>query len=310
MIQNITLKQLRYLDAVLRYGSISKAAEELNISQSSVTAAVDQIEQAVGAELFRRIPAKGIVPTRIGELTGRRVAEFLEQARIFHADLMSITGEPKGTLRLACYEPTAPYVLPPLLRNIANRYPDLSIDIIEGDMGRIDEMLQAGKADVALTYRRSTHPDLRFTPFFAVRPWVIVPDSWPVSRKPEISLEDLVDLPMILLDLHGTQSYFVGLFEDRGLTPTISHRTRSGAVLRGLVAAQLGYSILNICGPSDRTGETGYVAAPLKGKVDIPTFGAAHVSQLDQSAMVRAVVTTGRALARDGSYDALRIEGD
>lgn len=305
---NITLKQLRYFDAVIRYGSIAKAAEEMHISQSSVTAAVDQIEQTVGADLFRRIPAKGVVPTRIGELTGQRAAEFLEQARIFEADLMSITGEPKGVLRLACYEPTAPYVLPPLLKRIAERYPDLSIDISEGDMGDIDESLRAGKTDVALTYRRETHPDTRFTSFFSARPWVIVPESWAISKEPHLSLQDLVEHPMILLDLQGTMRYFMGLFDAEGLHPNISHRTRSGAVLRGLVAAQLGYSILNICGPDDRTENAGYVAVPLEGQVDTPMFGAAHVAQLDQSAMVRAVVTTGRALAREGEYDDLRID--
>ncbi len=69
---NITLKQLRYFDAALRFGSIARAAEDLNISQSSITAAIDQIERTIGAELFRRIPAKGVVATRIGEQVGER----------------------------------------------------------------------------------------------------------------------------------------------------------------------------------------------------------------------------------------------
>ncbi len=52
---NFTLKQLCYFDAALRNGSIARAAVEMNISQSSITAAIDMIEQCVGAELFRRV---------------------------------------------------------------------------------------------------------------------------------------------------------------------------------------------------------------------------------------------------------------
>lgn len=304
---NITLKQLRYLDAAMRTGSIARAAEEMHISQSSITAAIDQIEQTVGAELFRRIPAKGIVATRIGEQTGARIAEFLEQVRVFEADLLSITGDPKGTLRLACYEPTAPYVLPPLLTHISDRYPEIRMDIGEGDMQTIDAALRAGRVDVALTYRRETHRDHCFVPFFSPPPWVLVPDSWPLRDRTSVRFEDLVDLPMILLDMSGTENYFVGMFTARGLTPKVTHRTRSGAVLRGLVAAQFGYSILNICGPADRDARSGYVAIPLEGEVDTPMFGAAYAQQLDQSAMVRAVVSTGRKLTQDGRFEHLQL---
>ncbi len=307
---NITLKQLRYLDAALRTGSIARAAEDMNISQSSITSAIDQIEQTVGAELFRRIPAKGIVATRIGEQTGARVAEFLEQVRVFESDLMSITGDPKGTLRLACYEPTAPYVLPPLLKRISDKYPEIRLDISEGDMQTIDTALRDGRVDVALTYRRETHLDHRFVPLFAARPWALLPDSWPLCNQPSVSFEDLAGEPMILLDVAGTKNYFLGLFSARGLTPNVVHRTQSGAVLRGLVAAHFGYAILNICGPADRDGKAGCVARPFAGEVDSPTFGAAYPAQLEQSAMVRAVSSTGRALVREGRFEHLTLSAD
>src|SRR5690554_5100118 len=105
-----TLKQLRYFDAAMRTGSIARAATEMNISQSSITASIDAIEQTVGTELFRRIPAKGVQPTDAGQTVGTRIALFLEQARVFESDLMSLTGDPTGTLHLGCYAPTAPYV--------------------------------------------------------------------------------------------------------------------------------------------------------------------------------------------------------
>ncbi|WP_174149553.1 LysR family transcriptional regulator [Leisingera sp. ANG59] len=302
---NFTLKQLRYLEAALRSGSIAKAAQELNISQSSVTAAIDQLEDMIGAELFRRIPAKGIIPTRIGTQVGERVAEFLSQARIFESDLLSMTGNPRGTLRLACFEPTAPYVLPELLKQISVQYPDIRMEIIEGDMAAISTALRDGAVDLALTYLLETHPDHLFAPFFAARPFALIPDTWPLCGKPAISLSDLSDYPFIMLDLPGTRNYFDALFSAQGAKMKIAHSTKSGAVLRGLVAAQFGYALLNICGPADRDHGTGYTAVPLAGDIDSPMYGAAYVTRLDQSPIVRAAVSIGLALAREGRFDRL-----
>ena len=172
---HFTLKQLRYFDAALRTGSIARAAIEMNISQSSITAAIDSMEQHVGAELFRRIPAKGLVPTDTGQRVGRLVSAFLEQARVFDSDLMSLSGAPAGTLSLACYAPSAPHVLPPVLRQLAREYPSIRIDLKEGDMQTINELLSAGSVDLALTYRRNTPEKMPFIPLFRARPWVLLP---------------------------------------------------------------------------------------------------------------------------------------
>lgn len=303
-----TIKQLRYFDAALRTGSISGAATEMNISQSSITAAIDTVEQTVGAELFRRIPAKGILPTQTGRDVGARVAAFLEQARVFESDLMSISGDPTGVLRLACYEPTAPYVLPPLLKRISAHYPDIRIDIREGDMHAIGDMLRSGAVDAALTYRRETPKDQKFVPLFRARPWALLPESSPLAGRASVTLQDLADQPMIFLDVPGTKSYFVGMFEAQGLTPQVVHTTTSGSVLRGLVAAQFGYSILNICGPTDRDGHAGYRATPIAGEIDAPLYGVAFAAPLEDTAIVRAVVATSKALAREGGFDHLLMQ--
>ena len=294
---NFTLKQLRYFDAALRSGSIARAAAEMNISQSSITAAIDLIKQTLDVDLFRRIPAKGIVATQLGQDIGSRVSGFLEQARLFESDLMSLAGDPTGTLRLACYAPTAPYVLPPLLKRIAEEYPDIRIELQEGNMQSISDMLSEGVVDVALTYRRHAPDGERFVPLFRARPWVLLPENSP-----------LADLPMVLLDLPGTETYFKGLFEARGLSPNVVHSTKSSSVLRGLVAAQFGFSILNICGPNDRDGRAGYVTLPLDGEVDAPLFGVAYAAAVQQSVIVQAVVATSVALTEAGELDHLLLD--
>lgn len=302
-----TLKQLRYFDAVLRTGSVARAAVELNISQSSITAAINGIEQATGAELLRRMPAKGIVPTDKGLEAGKRIRSFLEQARLFESDLLSMAGDPTGILRLACYAPTAPYVLPPILRQVSADYPSIRIELKEGDMQVIAELLSAGVVDMALTYRRLTPDSQPFVPMFRAKPMALIPDTSPLARKQQLSLEDLAPEPMVLLDLPGTQAYFLGMFEQHGLRPNVAHTTKSSSVLRGLVAARFGYALMNICGPNDRSGENGYIAKPIAETLDAPQFGVAYTTASQRSSIVRTVLSTCRDIAGNGEFDHLIV---
>jgi len=302
-----TLKQLRYFDAALRFGSIAKAANEMNISQSSVTAAIDLIEQSVDADLFRRVPAKGIVPTDTGKQVGERVARFLEQARVFEADLMSIAGDPAGILRLGCYQPSAPYVLPLLLSRLSEEYPGIRIDLVEGDIDKMNELLLSGGVDLALTYGGDPESNTSFDVLFQAQPWALLPVNSPLAQKTEVSLHDLVDLPMVMLELATTRSYFFSLFEKHGLQPNVAHSTKSSSVLRGLVANEFGYSILNLCGPHDRDGRNGYCAVPITDADVSPSFGVAYIAALEGATVVQAVRKIASELVTKGAFNHLLL---
>ncbi|NRB03009.1 MAG: LysR family transcriptional regulator [Rhodobacteraceae bacterium] len=304
---HFTLKQLRYFDAALRTGSIANAASEMNISQSSITAAINAVEDATKAELFRRMPAKGIKATERGREVGKRIQQFLEQARIFESDVLSLAGQPSGTLRLGCYAPTAPHVLPPILKQLSKQYPDIRIDLREGDMMSIQDLLKAGTVDLALTYRRDEPEQLGFVPMFAAHPIALVPDMSPLAQQTKISLQELADQPMILLDLPGARPYFFGLFEAEGLTPRVVHTTKSSSVLRGLVAANFGYGLVNICGPNERDGQNGFVARPVGGDQESPQYGVAFTEVSRRSTIVQAALTTCADISAQGGFDHLIV---
>ncbi|MEO0679826.1 MAG: LysR family transcriptional regulator, partial [Pseudomonadota bacterium] len=74
---NFTLKQLRYVEAAGRLGSIASAAGELNISQSSITSAIDALETEVGFDLFIRTRAKGLKTTSSGDQIIQMISNFI-----------------------------------------------------------------------------------------------------------------------------------------------------------------------------------------------------------------------------------------
>ena len=96
---NFTLKQLRYVEAAGRLGSIASASQELSISQSSITAAVDALEQDIGYDLFVRTPAKGIRATPQGTETLRLIREFIDQSKHFESEVKSLSASPAMPLR-------------------------------------------------------------------------------------------------------------------------------------------------------------------------------------------------------------------
>lgn len=300
-----TLKQLRYIDAAARTGSIANAATEMNISQSSITAAIDMLEENLGFDLFLRMPAKGITQTETGKEVAKLVAQFLEQVRIFDSDLMSLAGDPTGTLRIGCYVPTAPFILPPLLMKIRASYPSIRIHLTEGDMEAIAGFLQTGTIDVALTYQMHLPAHTPFIPLFRARPYVLLHESSPLAQHKQIGIQDLADLPMIMLDMPSTREYFRSLFEVHNIKPDIVHSTKSSDVVRALVAGNFGYSILNICGPNDRTGNTGYVCLPISGEIQEPLYGLAYTKTTRRPAIVQAVLDISERLAATGIFEDL-----
>ncbi|WP_076524608.1 LysR family transcriptional regulator [Paracoccus saliphilus] len=304
---NITLKQMRYFDAALRTGSIVQAAEEMNISQSSISAAIDLIEGTIGVDLFRRMPAKGIVPTDAGEIVGKRLHLFLEEVRLLESDLLSIAGAPVGSLRIGCFEPAAPLVIPRLLQRIAAEYPSIRIEIVEGDMKFIKEQLADGAIDMALTYDISLPVDMPFLRVFTTYPYALIPNAWELSEQDSVSLDELADLPMIMLDLPESHSFFGNLFASHGIDVNVVHSTKSSSVLRGMVAAGFGFSVLMLCGKSDRDPLNGYAVMPISGSVPTSNFGLAYKKYARRTQMVDMVLESCAILAEQRIYDDLIV---
>ena len=236
-----TLKQLSYVEATGRLGSIAKAAVELNISQSSVTAAIDALECELGHSVFVRTPSKGINTTPSGERTLQLIRHYIDDTKHFASELQFGEQEPVGDIRVACYVTAAPAFLPTVLKHFSAKYPNVKLHLLEGDMESVAGFLDDGKADIAFTY---THPLGRahhFESLFGAPPYVLLPIDNPLAEHLEVTLRELEQYPMILLELPYTREYFLKLFSDEGLNPHLVHSSRSSEMVRAMVSAGMGF---------------------------------------------------------------------
>lgn len=304
---NLTLKQLRYVEAADRLGSIANAATEMNISQSSITAAIDALENRLGYDVFIRTPARGIHATASGRDTLALIRKFIRQSKQFEDELSSLGGEAHGTVRIACYATAGPSFLPLVLRAITEDHPDVSIQLLEGDMTRVVRYLQDGEADVGFTYSKSVEGVLDFEPLFSAPPYAVVPKDDPLAGKPSVSIEELAGRPIVLLDLPVAREYFMNLFEAQGLAPNVAHSSRSSEIIRALVAGGFGISFLNIRPIDYHKDESSYRILPLQQPLFADKFGIATVAGTEQPRVVRSFIASCLAMRDAGDFDDLSV---
>jgi len=304
---HFTLKQLKYIEATGRLGSIANAAAELNISQSSITAAIGTFESQLGYDLFVRTPAKGISVTPAGAETLRLVRGFIVQGRHFETDVLSVGGDATGSVRISCYATAAPSFLPPILKNFKSVYPDTSIKLLEGNMEATITYLVNGEADLAFTYDEMVEQNQDFTPLFGAPAYALIAADDPLANEKSVSLANLAERPMVLLDLPRTKEYFIGLFKKVGLTPTLAHSTRSAEIARALVAGGYGYSILNIRPPDYHAKDSRFRTLPIRGDLRVPVFGIVTLAGVRQPNIVKAFIKQCEELKRAGTFDEIVV---
>ena len=125
-------------------------------------------------------PAKGIYPTSAGLETLKLIRSYLDQTLHFEADLLSVGGAETGLVKLACYSTAAPSFLPPVLKSITTRFPNLSLSMLEGHMEMIINCLDSGEADLVFTYEQSVDHRHTFHALFAAPPYALIATGDPV----------------------------------------------------------------------------------------------------------------------------------
>src|SRR5438552_5961412 len=140
-------RALRYFQAVVEFGSYSRASEYLRISQPAISRQVGQLENELGKALFVR-SGLGATPTDAGRLLFERSQPILRQLEEAVAEIKSAAGSSTGSIVIAVPPGVGHFLLPSLLERYRKSFPNTSLKIISGFSGYIHEALVRGRADV------------------------------------------------------------------------------------------------------------------------------------------------------------------
>lgn len=246
MALRFTLRQLEYFVAVAEAGSVAGASELVNISSPSISAAIAQLEDEFGIQLFIRQHTKGLSLTPGGRRFLAQAKMLLDHADALHDLASDVAGRARGPISVGCLVTIAPLVFPLLRRGFETEYPEARVSHVEAHQAGLLQKLQRAEIDAAITYDLEIPRDIEFEPLAALPPYVMLAADHPLARRPSVSLAELAREPMVLLDLPMSREYFLSIFHARGLRPLIAERTNSMPVLRSLVANGYGCSLANL----------------------------------------------------------------
>jgi DNA-binding transcriptional LysR family regulator len=249
---------------------MTKAADELHIAQSAVSAAVSQLKHQIGSQLFIRHRARGWVLTAAGEEMLRDTRALLDHLDEVLDVASGHVDQIRGRVRLACFVTLGPFILPRLIAELGEQHPDLHVDVIETEAHAMRAALRNGSAEVALTYDLGLGAGVEAEVLGVAPPYVALARDHPLADSRGVDLAELADEPMVLLDLPESRDDFESMLIAAGVTPHIRYRSASYETVRGLVARGHGYSILNQRPASEGTYDGGSVAVvPVKGDAPV-----------------------------------------
>ena len=292
MALRFTLRQLEYLVAVGDHGSIILAAEKLHVSSPSISAAIGQLEDQLGLQLFVRHHAKGLSPTQAGRQILLQARRILAEGEVLNRLSGEISSSVRGDLALGCLLTFAQIVVPRLRRDFETRHPMVTVSQAELNQQEIIDSIRSGALDVALTFDLEIPEDLVFVPLVKLPPYVLLPEDHPLSPLQAISVDQLQQYPMILLNLPLSSDYFLSIFRTAGLKPNIAERSSDLSVVRSLVANGYGYSIANVRPLSERSPDGQKLCfVPLTGAVRPMIMGLVMAKGIENLLTIRAFVS-------------------
>lgn len=289
----ITLKQLQYFVVVAEQSSFAAAAKVLNISQPAITSAIGLLEERLEAELVLRHHAQGVSLTTAGQDLLVRSRNLLTHAKELEISTLDLSETLHGKLNIGCFHTLSPVYMPKLITNFLNIHNEVDIRLFEGKQKELINGLRDGTYDFVFIYHvDSTHAfdkDLKHYSLVRLAPHVIVKPDHPINSFKKLELEQLVDYPMVLLDIEPSREYFLGLFRKKNLNPLIKYRSPSFETVRGFVANGMGYSIL-ITKPKLNFDYNGkpikYI--PIKDKVELGNITLTQLQNRRRSRLMKS----------------------
>lgn len=194
----ITLRQLRYLDALARHRHFGRAAEDCAVSQPALSMQIRELERFLGIELVERRTGEARL-TATGVDIARRAKQILSAVNDL-ADFAHHRGKVLcGPLRLGVIPSVAPYLLPRVLPLLQERYPELRLELHETQTLALLRELEGGSLDVVLVALPLVNPDLETLPLFDDAFLLAVPAGEKLART-KITPDSIDTRRLILLE--------------------------------------------------------------------------------------------------------------
>ena len=241
----MTLNQLRYFQAVARLQNFRAAAEELYISQPSLSRSIDSLEDELGVVLFERA-GRGIALTGSGRLFLEYTNRILDECdiAIYKMKELSSTG---GCIDIGYVFPLANYYIPHKVRSFldipGNEH--VTFGFTQNRTSSIIKDIKSGKLDVGFCAYSDNEEEIEFVPILKQEMVIITSNEHPLADKDELSIKELGRYPVIGYDrVSGLGGYTNRLYRNMGIKPDILCECSDENSIQALVREQFGIALV------------------------------------------------------------------
>lgn len=238
------LGQIEAFVEAQRRGSITRAAEALELTQPTLTARLRGLEREVGAQLLTR-GRRGVALTPAGRRFLPRAVLALDALRRATADVRATAEARAGQFAVGLASDIAVYLAPAALARFARAHADVEISVLSGRSRSVADALRSEQVELAIVSQPIAFPDVSARPLFSERVPVIVSRRHPFARRGRVRIAELAREGIVVRD-NAAYLYVVtmGYFAAAGVAPRVLMQLDSTEACKRVVLAGLGAALL------------------------------------------------------------------
>jgi LysR family transcriptional regulator, low CO2-responsive transcriptional regulator len=245
-VKQATFHQLQVLEAIARHSSFTRAAEELNITQPTVSQQMKQLTKTMGMPLVEQL-GKRLYLTEAGKEVLSASQEISQRLTQLENSLNELRGLEKGRLSLATTT-TAKYFVPRLLGAFKKQHPAIDLQLNITNQGQVLDRLSRNEDDLYFTGRPPKDLDIELRPVLPNPLVVVASKDHPLAQETKaISLKQIVEEPMIMREKgSGTRSIIEQFFAENRLDLNVVMEMSSNEAIKQGIVGGLGISVLSL----------------------------------------------------------------
>lgn len=238
------MHQLKYVVAIARTGSFSRAAEQCHVAQPSLSQQVQKLEDELGERLFDRLKS-GTKLTAAGEAFLHRAVRILDEVDAAQREMRDSQNLARGTVSVGVLPTIAPYFLPPVIAKFSAAYPGIEVIVQEETTARLLKLATACEIDLAIMSLPVDDAQFEIEPLFDEELLVALPPKHPLTKKRGLKAADLEEERFILMkEGHCLSDQVLHFCGRRDLHPRVSCRSAQIETVQALVEAGMGISLV------------------------------------------------------------------
>ncbi|MDH6140226.1 LysR family cyn operon transcriptional activator [Kitasatospora sp. GP30] len=296
----LELRHLRYLLAVAEHGSFTRAAEELHVSQPTLSQQVRQLERTLGTQLLDR-SGRTVRLTDAGEAYAHHARGALLDLAAAERAVHDVRDLSRGRLRLAVTPTFTAYLVGPLTAELHTRHPGIALTVRETSQDRIEAGLLADEFDLGIAFQGPHPAGITATALFTETLTLVTGTHQPTADRPgPLPARELADRQLALLSGDfATRGHIDGYFEQQRVSPRIAVEANSVQALIEVVQRTPLATVLPEAVTHDHPRLT---PLPLEPSLPARTVTLLHRADAYQSAATRAFTRLTHDLVRTRGY--------